>query len=93
MGADYGRKTETQLDFFEALGVQAESIISRLAKARHRAESGDRLGLITERRIKGGGDHECDQPAASVPERPGVNRSGEANRSIVDRVRSQQGHS
>lgn len=59
---------EPELDIhFTTLGVQAEAVISRLQKARFRAEHGDRYGLIRERRKEG---RPLARPAPAAPPFP-----------------------
>ena len=67
MRADY---TDTLDTNFEPIGLAAESVVSRLAKARWRALAGDRYGLIRERR-KGDG-----RPQGLNPSPPFYARTG-----------------
>ena len=45
---------QLELDYFEPIGLAAESVVARLRKARMRAERGNRLGWIVEQRMKRG---------------------------------------
>ena len=60
---------DTQTDtHFEPLSVAAEAVVSRLRKARLRAERGDRLGWIVEQREKRGATS-MTKPPLSFPAR------------------------
>jgi len=60
---------EHELDLhFQPIAVAAEAVVSRLHKARMRAEHGDRLGWIVEQRIKRGATS-MTKPPLSCPTR------------------------
>ena len=75
-----------QLDTnFEPISVAAEAVVSRLQKARWRAETNDRYGLIIERRKEGRAARVLSpEPAPQFPAREVGERTREPN--PVDRA-------
>ena len=65
---------------FQPIAVAAEAVVSRLQKARWRALTGDRYGLIRERRKEG-------RPVVQGPGRPSVFERAGSSYPAVSRIR------